>query len=211
MLARSLISLAGGVGPRLMTYSTQSTSGSSVAVDKPLGTTSGDFLVAILSGGSASGVSWTGPAGWAERLDQGVSPSLAVFSKTAGGGEASSYTFTASATVFPAGIILRFNGGQWDVVGAVGTSTGEASTVMPSISSSGGMLLACIAAAESSAQFSTPTGMAEVLYFDYRFAGGMAVFRENVEAGATGSRTSTVSDNFVPTTNAGVLISVAPL
>ena len=111
----------------------------SVTVAKPSGTVAGDLLVAVyweIYGGGAP--AFTGPTGWStpaggsithDSGEAGVSYALACFSKVAGAGEPSSYTFGSGIGGSAYGQILRVPGAVLDVAAAASTFGNNSATV----------------------------------------------------------------------------------
>lgn len=181
----------------------------SLTITKPSGLRSGDVLVAIMAvGGTAGATTWTGATGWTERVDQGAEPSLRVATLTAGGSEPASYTFTASRSATNLfGIILCVRNAQWDVIGSIATQYGAGALAIGGVTSAGGVLIAAVASyAGTPPTHSTPTGMLLAATEAGFFQGGISAFFQDVQVGATGTRTSTVGGAAADT--GGVLIGL---
>ena len=198
MLSRSLM-MATGRGPQFVSYAAgTNVSSTSLTINRPLSLVSGDMLVAIMGSAQASpGVTWTGAAGWLERLDQGAPPSLRIATLTAGGSEPSSYTFTASVAAVTFGIILCTRNTQWDVLGSIATLSSSGNLTMTGVTSAGGILIAAVASDDGApVAHSTPAGMqVTTTEIPATNIGGISAFYGNVLAGATGTRTSAISNN----------------
>jgi hypothetical protein len=97
-----------------------------LVVNKPGGTASGDFLVAAfsVSGGTSATVSAV-PAGWTliRRTDNGTNVSVLTYRKFAAGGEPATYTWTFGSSRRASGSILRYTG--VDTASPVGASSGQ--------------------------------------------------------------------------------------
>jgi hypothetical protein len=156
--------------------------GTTVVVNKPTGTVSGDLLVAVMI--SDAGPAWTQPAGFTEVLDVVSAPFGGASWKAAGGAEPSTYTFTADAPHVLVAALLCFRNAAFDTIGAPG-----ANTVAPpagSITLSGeGLTLAVFAANNDGVTFSTPTGCTPVIADSDTAKPSIALFRKAVAAGAT--------------------------
>jgi type II secretory pathway pseudopilin PulG len=86
--------------------------GTSVAVNKPTGTASGNLLIAAVTTDGDTLSSLSPPSGWTLIQKDTYSPevTLGVWYKVAGGSELSSYTFTWSGSQQAYGYIMRFTG-----------------------------------------------------------------------------------------------------
>lgn len=185
--------------------------GTSLVINKPSGTTSGDTLVALMSGTSAT--TWTGDTGWTERLDEAAGGGLRIAELTAGGSEPSSYTFTASGAGVAIGQIICLRGVSFDTIaGATTAITGNGNIAMSAITSAGGIILALVATENQSGTIthSTPSGMYKIATSINSTASRPAVssFWQNVDAGSTGTRTTTVSG--AADGSSGILIGYKP-
>lgn len=206
MLARSLM-MATTRGPQFVSYAAGvSNNALTVTVNKPVGTTEGDVLVAVMgAGGDFNADTWTGDTGWTERVSAATAPFLRVATLSAGASEPSSYTFTlvSPAPQVPGMfcIILCTRNTQWDTIGSL--YSGAAPVTMSGITAAGGLLIAAVADyGATPPSHSTPSGMITTTTEDSVNGGGVSAFYANVLAGATGSKTST------GTGNQGVLLSL---
>jgi hypothetical protein len=93
------------------TTNTKGNAGTTLVINKPVGTVANDLLIAIV-GDATVGDALTAPAGWTQvnQNDCGAGCRLAVFYRVAGGAEGASYTFTLGAAAAAAGTILRYTG-----------------------------------------------------------------------------------------------------
>lgn len=194
-----------------VSYSSNTANGfSTVAVNKPTGTTSGDILVAVMMASNASGITWTGDTSWTEIYDEGDSarPSLRVAYLVAGGSEPSSYTFTASTATGLLAQIMCFRGYGYDTIGSNVVLGGNGSLVITGLTSAGGILIGCAASASgaSTPTQSTPTGMTLVGTTTLSSAHAITSWYQFVAAGATGTRTTTVAGT--PTNSNGILVGL---
>jgi hypothetical protein len=107
-------------------------------VAKPVGTQSGDFMLAYFFHHAPS-VTLTGPSGWTSLTSNNASAnSAAVFYYTAGGSEPATYSFSSDDNANNGAAILTFRGGTGavDVHGAFGTensTTVTAPTITPTV------------------------------------------------------------------------------
>lgn len=172
-----------------------------VSVNKPAGVVAGHLLIAVMATPASAGPrTWTGDAGWNERVDQGVVPNLRIATLVAGASEPASYTFTVSGTGLNLGaFILAFERASFDVIGAIGTSTAPTNCIAPSINSSlPGLMLGIFMG--STAPWTTPAGMTLLVA-----PAGIYVFSQFTNIGASGTRTSTPSG---ANDTAGVLLGM---
>lgn len=169
-----------------------------LTISKPASVVSGDLLIAIV-GTDDNSRNWAGPTGWVEQYDPGsLDFSLAIYTRVLDGSEGSSFDFTFERDRELVGFIiaLRANG-TYDVLGAIGTAATSGPLVAPSITASDGGVLLCICAGEvaASQDFSAPSGMTAAASTVTPGTTSMRVFYEEIEAGSTGTRTSTVTQN----------------
>lgn len=212
MLARKLMGTLRDRMSVLSSATATASASTSLAINKPAGVVSGDFLVAFMASNNFSNLTWTGDTGWTERVDQNTSlPRLRVATLTAGGSEPSSYTFTASASSVLTGMIIAIRGAQYDTIGAsVSIRAGTGSLSISGVTSAGGILLALCAVANdavSNGTFSTPSGMSVIGSLQARAT--IKAFWENVAAGSTGSRATTVGGTSIGSAG-GILLGVKP-
>jgi len=109
-------------GPILISSAStsNSTSSTTLVINKPTGTLEGDLMVGVMSSGNDR--TWTGATGWTEVADQGATGSLRVAYKIAGAGEAATYTFTASSSATCSGAIATYRNASYDAIGTITTS-----------------------------------------------------------------------------------------
>jgi hypothetical protein len=184
----------------------------SLTLDKPVGTVSGDLLVALMTS-SSDGITFTGASGWTEILDSAATPSLRAAYLVAGGSEPSNYTFTASSSSTCVGHILCFRGLQFDVASAsMSTLTGDGGLSIAAITAAGGILIAAAASNQAAGAIthSTPAGFTKVATTIKTTNGQPAIssFYKTVSAGSTGSVSTTVGGTTVE--NGGILIAIKP-
>jgi hypothetical protein len=192
--------------------SAAATSTTTLAIDKPAGTASGDVLLAVLCS-STDSVTFTGASGWTEIYDSGGAPSLRLARLTAGGSEPSSYTFTASSSVALVGQIICLRGLQFDTAGAaMSTLTGDGNLVIGGITAAGGLLIAAAVSNQTATNIahSTPSGMVRIATTTIPFVEqpGLSTFFQNIAAGATGTRTTAVTGGTVE--SGGILVGFKP-
>ena len=198
-------SVAGNITPYLVgsTYGTN-TGGSSCAAFKPIVAQVGDLLVAVCQADSV--VTWTGDTGWTQ-VAVGGPTGMRIAYKVATVSEPSSYTFTASAAIALTCNIFAFRCGAFDVAGAY-SSTGSP-TVAPSITVSelNSLLLAFFSTQDPSIAPTTPSGMTQIAIDSNATSPSSAVFYQQVNSGASGTRSSSLGSS---TKGCGVLISIKP-
>lgn len=199
----------------IASYSTKLESSlSTITIDKPSGTVSGDLLFAFV--GIRRNTTWTVPAGWTELQDQKcttVGTASVVAWKTAGGSEGSNYTFTPAASDPMGGFILRITG---DVANPASINSGlvedntanssaEGTTITPLPNS---LLIMCIIATRSGVSaaptfsgYSIPTDnptwteLAELALGTNPGSAMVIAYANRPEATATGTPSATVDSN----------------
>lgn len=179
-----------------------SAAATSITVNKPTGTASGDLLLASVTL-RISSATITPPAGWTQVASGGASSiTLATFIKVAGGSEPSSYTFTTSLAGRQAAGIDRITGA--DPITPVDVHSSASGTAATSLvaaavdpSSADTLLVACFGFSTGTATVTNPGGMTS----DWSFTAS-AVSAAPVNAAAhetlsvdtsTGTRTATAS------------------
>lgn len=179
--------------------SAASSAATSVAPSKPTGVVSGDALIAVLThDGAATTV--TPPAGWTEVTYQsGSDINLGVYTKTAGGSEGSTYTFTIGASRALAVGIIAFSNCEASFLDDYDIQVNAASTSMtaPSIwaSSTAGMLL-FLGGVTNNTSSTPPAGMTEQIDAG---ATGIRVYIATellAASGLAGTRVATVASSF---------------
>lgn len=183
----------------------------SLVINKPTGVVVGDELLAIMISSNDT-VTFTGDSGWSEIIDHGGTPSLRLARLIAGGSEPLSYTFTASSSVTCVGHIIALRGVSYDTAaGAVTGKTGDGFLNIAGITAAGGIIIAAVATNQTATSIahSTPTGMTKIATTIKSGSGqpGLSTFWQNVGAGATGTRTSSLTNGTVE--SAGILVSYA--
>jgi hypothetical protein len=162
--------------------------GTSIAVSKPSGVVAGDVMVALVAGDSDDG--WTAPSGWTAVL----TAQNCIAWKVAGGSEGSSYTFNSDRPKSDgefSGVIVAYRHCVLDTVGTLGTGSAGAACVAPGISLSALGVLLGLFASGGGGLFTTPDGMIQIVNYAGSGRPGIAVFAQQMSAGATGTRQST--------------------
>jgi hypothetical protein len=194
--------LGGRVPITLVNYAQAAAATTPLTINKPTNTAQGDIMVAVMC--ADTNVTWTGDTDWTEVADLGDTSSLRIAYKVAGASEGASYAFTYAASVKKlSGCIITYRYAAYDTIGAFASPATD--VIAPQITAAGGLLLAAYAVSSASRTWSTPSGMASVCSDTDATAPGYAVFSQEINAGATGTRTSTCSTN---SGNAGILLSL---
>ncbi len=182
------------------------TSATTVAVNKPTGVVDGDILLAVMVGGDGVG-SWTGDTGFSETglFDQGANPSLRAAIKTASS-EGSSYTFTCGTSLPLAAHIIALRFAALDVSGSIVTRSASGALDISGITAAGGFVIAAVGSGKDAARtHSTPTGFT-ALQSTLNTDTLLSTFIKQIDAGATGTVTSTIGGGAG--TSAGALIGI---
>lgn len=179
-----------------------------IVINKPSGVVQNDLMVAIVTADdTGSNKTFTGPTGWTEAGDFG---GLAVYYKTAGASETSTYTFTCSSGQVLSGIIMAFRNAAWDLIGA--SATGPTPT-LPSItlSSNNSTVIAFVKAGDKVDLASNITD--DSYTYVYKETASVQAFtmviaiKEGVASGSTGTVTSVTTKN---SSARGFLIGIKP-
>lgn len=177
-----------------------------LVITKPTGTVDGDIMIAFM--GLLNGVgTWTPPAGWT-KLSDTSSSSMAY--KVASG-EGANYTFTDDVSDLLSGVIVTYRYAAYDGSVSANYSLSNpivATTITATVNSS--LLIAAYLANSTGQTFSAPSGMLVLVSdSDATYAPSWAVFTQGINAGATGSRSSTVSPSLAVGTFAMIALKPA--
>lgn len=175
---------------------------STLTINKPTDTSNGDLMILIVSV-ALSSTAWTFPSGWTALVGTSSSsaPNLGVAYKIASN-EGSNYTVNSSSSSGRyAGAIVTYRNAAYDIIGTrSGTRTASSITV-----SNNNSVLLGLFATETTTTLGTPTGFQLIT----RYSGlpSYGIFSKSVNAGSTGN-VSTSSDPFVASMS--VLLSIKP-
>lgn len=197
------------VDVRSFTTASPAGSISSITINKPTGTVSGDVLVCIIwqdSDGTIGNLLTL--SGWTQAgsniAESGTSPYAKAWYKVAGGSEPSSYTWTTSTNASTVGVMMALTGVESTVpirinpTADVGSGTTmSAPTVGAGSTPPIGDLLICSYAAQngSTLTMSTPSGMTATGGADTSWISSFSFTRVLTSAGATGAKSSTASSS----------------
>ena len=208
------LSIKRGIAFRSATGTTVA-SGTSITLNKPSGTASGDVLVAAIEIGGTTTV--TAPSGWTlvRSTTSGSALTQATYVHAAGTSEPASYQWRFSTSRLASGAVAAYVGVNTTTpvdVSSGGSSSGSTSIVAPSVTTTtaGDMLIGAFGGA-TNASVTLPTGLLE----ENEQLAGTGSSRVVVEisdqqlsaAGTTGTRTATLSKSAA---NVGQLIVLRP-
>ena len=172
----------------------QTDSGSSNAttltLNVPAGVQNGDLLIAAVFGGNGLVGDWA-QTSWTWAVEQNdAAPNLGIAYRTASS-EPASYSFTTTSSRRLGGMIMAFRGASWDVAGTLATATYTASAI--TVSQANSILIGAWGVDDANVTWTAPSGMTEIS----KYAGGnranFAAYREDVNAGSTGTRTASTA------------------
>jgi hypothetical protein len=209
----ALYSVKRGIAFRSATGTT--VTATSITLNRPSGTASGDVLVAAIDISGTTTV--TAPSGWTlvRSTTSGSSLTQATYVHTAGTSEPSSYQWRFSSSRLASGVVAAYvgvNGTTPVDVSSAGSSSGSTSIVGPSVTTTtAGDLLLGAFGATANASVTPPTGMLEENE-QLAGSGNTRVLTELSDqqlgaVGATGTRTATLSKSGA---NVGQLIALRP-
>lgn len=184
--------LMGSTGSVAVVLATQGENTSKVSatldIAKPTCITSDVLISLAVSDNNAR--TWTTHTGFTELLD---SNGAGVSRRTVDTTEAATLTYTASGNHGGAsGAVVCLRGGTYDTIGTV--SAKAKSPIAPSITMSGaGVVLAIFWRNSDSIAFTAPTGFVSVKADSDGDSPSYAIFSKVVDAGATGTVTSTLT------------------
>ena len=176
----------------------------SLTVNKPTGTVEGDFMLTQITFLKGSDITVTAPAGWTlvRRDNRGSDIGSAIYRKFATGSEPASYTWNFNQSVSANGGIIRYTGvdSANPIIASSGAGGDSGNPTATSITAEANSKLVAYFAIKKNTTMSTPSGMTE--RYILRPSGDERSSKaadQDVGAGATGNRTSTVgsSDKWV--------------
>ena len=184
--------------------------GASITVAAPVGTTSGDVLVASVAALGSANI--TPPSGWTPVTNR-VSGTMRVvtYIRTAGGGEPVSYRFDLSVSTAAVAAISGYSGVAASAVDTSGGTIGTGTTIIaPSVSPSGAGVLVGIFGIATAATITSPAVMLENVAAS-QTTGNQKVSVEMADqvmpSGATGSRSAIATKAAA---NAGLVLVLTP-
>lgn len=205
MLARKLL-MASRLRFALIgaTKATGST-GNSITVTSPaLG--GGALLLAAMA--TVNNGDWTQGTGWTEDFDSignaNNDPGFSIQHRATDGSATYNFVNTLSSGQAKAIQALAFSKALYDTIGAMAYRSGAGALAIPAITSAGGLIVCMVASDNSSATHSVPSDMALI---DTATMAGikLSMFIQSVAAGATGTRTSTITGSG---NHSGIMIGV---
>lgn len=186
------------------------TSSTTLVMDKPAGTVEGDLMIASMASIGNQGTDFfSDPAGWTDRYAHEGVPMPHIATKVAGSSEGTNYTYTAPSDPGFNGCILTFRNAVYDKVGigATALSGGAITATSINVAANGSLLLAFYWTRQTNGTWSTPSGMTPYLSSSNADGPTWAIFSQEVNAGATGNK---ISDPSGSTTSKGILLAIGP-
>ena len=176
---------------------TTASSGTNIVLNKHVSVVEGDLMIAQLFVGASSAPTITPPAGWTSRgSGAGSVPRAQIFTKIAGAGEPSSYTFTSSLTIVTASASLSAYYSDNGIV--IGDYEFDSVAKSPSVAPSVDVVTAnskLFCAFATNALGSGVTGMSARIELDNGVR-DIATFDQDIASpGATGTKTYTGSSS----------------
>lgn len=211
-MIRNLIMAAAGAlaepppTPKYIGFTYGNTNGASqatVTINAPANVAAGDLLVAVLTGTTGT----ISSPGWLVIKDAlAVAYNATILTKVSAGNEPASYIFTTSSNARLGGYIIHAKDAQISVIGVNGTSASLC--VAPSITlpSDRSILFAHVGRNSASITATVPTGMTLVSSNIAVNPSTHLFVQEDMPAGDTGTRTSTVSNSA-----SGCLFALGPI
>lgn len=183
-----------GSAPAVITYRTPTQANAlatSININKPTGTATGDLLRVLLYAGGTR--TWTVPAGWAVIPGTAAGARMVALYRIADGTEGASFTFTqtGTATGLRAGMVCTTGGNPTTPFDVASFNTASASTmVIPSVTvTTGTHLDSLLLIGTDNATATKPASMTQE--FQVNSISTFAGAYETATAGATGTRTWT--------------------
>lgn len=189
MLARSVVSA------RRIAYagysSGQATASSTLTIARPSAASPGTLLTAFIV--DDDGRTITPPSGWTTRIDiNGGSARRAIYTKIAGDSEPANYTWTLSGSDDVQGYILAWGSATYDAIGTIGSLASPSVAPSVTVTAASSIVLAWYSRGGiASMTFSTPSGYTALVSDSDASNPSSAIFYKEVNAGATGTASST--------------------
>lgn len=185
----------------------------SITLTLPSGIIAGDMLLAMVWA-NTSGDNWGATAGWASGVavnyTTGTFTFIAAYRYATASETAPLFRLklgTSDRNTEYGGAMICIRNGVFDVAGSVGTTSGGNTSVMPSINSSGGLLIAAAGVGQASATLSEQSGAMSSVVSETAYTPSLRVFSQSVQSGETGSRTIT-SNKTIGAGPIGALIGI---
>ena len=180
-----------------------------VTFNIPAGTQNGDLMVALVAGGGGSNdVGDWANANWTWAAERTTIPNLAVAYRVASS-EGSTVNFTTTSSCKLGGILRVFRGASWGTAGTVATGTSTSVTASSiTVPDNNSILLGHFAQEANNVTWTNSSGMTKIAELDSdSFSHSWYIATQDVDAGATGSRTLTTNNN-----NGwqAILVSISP-
>lgn len=183
---------------------TGSSNTTTLTLNVPAGVQNGDLLIAVVFGSGGNVNDWV-QTSWTWAVEQvNNSPNLGIAYRTASS-EPSSYSFTTATSRRLGGMIMAFRGAAWDVTGTLATDTYTASSI--TVSEANSILIGAWGVNASNQTWTAPSGMTEVSKYEGSNSANFAAYREDVNAGSTGTRTASTGSTSA---RSCVLFSIKP-
>lgn len=185
-----------GLQPVLRSYATANSgvsNVSSITVNIPAGTVDGDLMLALLNSSGGSPV-WTA-SGWTPITENDTRNAI-IMVKTASS-EGASQQFNSSQSEKLSATIVTYKNAKLGFTGSFGSMANPAIAPSSTVPVVPAALVGFFNSERSGATFSTPTGMTAVA--SETAAAAFAIFDQVVTAGASGTRSSTLSGTGDPT------------
>lgn len=179
-----------------------STSSSTLVIDKPSGTAENDLMVAVMAADDST--NWSGDTGWTEVGDSISDPDLRIAYKVASSSEPANYTFSLGSTRTNVGCILTYRGAVYDAIGSFNAQS-TLNPTGPTASEDLSVVLVA-GACDVGAVFVPPDNTVAQVNIDA--ADSLIVASRYVYAGATGS--FLINDNVSEENLVGIALTIKP-
>lgn len=177
---------------------------SSLTLNVPSGVQNGDLLIAVVFAGNNAVDDWA-QTSWTWAIEQNNAvPNLGIAYRTASS-EPASYSFTTTQATRLGGMIMAFRGAAWDVTGTIATATYTASSI--TVSQANSILIGAWGVDAANVTWTAPSGMTEVSKYQGGNRANFAVYREDVNAGSTGTRAASTASGQ---TRSCAMVSIKP-
>ena len=187
----------------LVNSSKASGSAKSITITTPTSTANGNLLIAFVQNASTSNNQWDTITGWTQVFEGN---GFAIYYQLLTTAPAANYTFTTQITGNLDGYLVAYSGAQYDTVGAISSSATPSVAPAITVSAANSVVLDFIGSPSGSITFGTPTGFSAVNSDSDATTPSSAIFAKSVNAGSTGTVSSTPSSGSARS----ILVSINP-
>lgn len=186
------------------TSSASNSTGTTITVNTPAGSQSGDLLV-LVGINSIGGTSWSAVLGWTQRLNvNGRICSTIIYN-----GSDANYTFTITSTGAKTVFLMCFRNAVWDNVSAISNATTNPSAPSFSVLKNNSILIATASLQASGTAYTVPSGFSS-LFATTTNNSIRVVEKDTLQAAGTAAALTISRASGTGTTSRAFQFSVSP-